>query len=105
MEAGVKKIASMGFPLFVKWYITQRCNLRCTHCYLTDYTKSPSLEDVLPIVDFLGSKKVVSIVLIGGEPLARLDLVEIVGRISLNNIQTKIATNARSLTGQKLQHW
>lgn len=94
METDMKKIASMGFPLFVKWYITQRCNLRCTHCYLTDYTKSPSLEDVLPIVDFLGSKKVVSIVLIGGEPLARLDLVEIVSRISWNNIQTKIATNA-----------
>jgi MoaA/NifB/PqqE/SkfB family radical SAM enzyme len=90
----MKKIASMGFPLFVKWYITQRCNLRCTHCYLTDYSKSPPLQEVLPIVDYLGSKKVVSIVLIGGEPLARSDLVDIVRRISLNNIRTKIATNA-----------
>jgi MoaA/NifB/PqqE/SkfB family radical SAM enzyme len=88
------RIASMQFPLFVKWYITQRCNLRCTHCYLTDYTKSPDLEDVLPIIDFLGEKKVVSIVLIGGEPLARRDLVEIVARITSRNIQTKIATNA-----------
>lgn len=97
----MKQVVSMSFPLFIKWYITQKCNLRCTHCYLTDYTKSPSLHDILPIVDYLGSKKVVSIVLIGGEPLVRNDLVEIIQRINSHKIKIKIATNATLIDDAK----
>lgn len=97
----MKRIEAMDFPLFVKWYITQRCNLRCTHCYLTDYTQSPSLQDVIPIIDYLGERGVFGIVLIGGEPVARDDLAQIVRRISAYGIRTKIATNATLIDAAK----
>lgn len=97
----MKRIESMDFPLFVKWYITQRCNLRCTHCYLTDYTKSPSLEEIIPIIDHLGARGVFGIVLIGGEPVVRNDLAEIVRRIGEYGIRTKIATNATLIDAAK----
>ncbi|WP_175919547.1 radical SAM protein [Burkholderia pyrrocinia] len=97
----MKKIEAMDFPLFVKWYITQRCNLRCTHCYLTDYTKSPTLSEIIPIIDYLGERGVFGIVLIGGEPVVRNDLAEIVKRISVYGIRTKIATNATLIDAAK----
>ncbi|HKT65978.1 MAG TPA: radical SAM protein [Burkholderia sp.] len=101
----MKKVESMDFPLFVKWYITQRCNLRCTHCYLTDYTKSPELSEIVPIIDHLGGRGVFGIVLIGGEPVVRNDLAEIVKRISEHGIRTKIATNATLIDAAKARDW
>ncbi|KGC05978.1 radical SAM superfamily protein [Burkholderia multivorans] len=98
---GMKKIEAMDFPLFVKWYITQRCNLRCTHCYLTDYQRSPEFEELVPIIDYLGERGVFGIVLIGGEPVARHDLAEIVERITLRGMRSKIATNATLIDTEK----
>ncbi|WP_126228710.1 radical SAM protein [Burkholderia ambifaria] len=97
----MKKIETMDFPLFVKWYITQRCNLRCTHCYLTDYQRSPEFHEIVPIIDYLGSRGVFGIVLIGGEPVARNDLAEILKRITAHGMRSKIATNATLIDAEK----
>ena len=94
----MKTIQSLSFPLFVKWYITQRCNIRCSHCYLTDYKKSPDLDRILDVIDFLGRKHTAGITLLGGEPLTRPDLPVIVDKISLHDIDLKIATNAMLVT-------
>ncbi|HDR8860710.1 TPA: radical SAM protein [Burkholderia territorii] len=97
----MKKIEAMDFPLFVKWYITQRCNLRCTHCYLTDYQRAPEFNEIVPIIDYLGARGVFGIVLMGGEPVARNDLAEIVRRITSHGMRSKIATNATLIDTEK----
>jgi len=107
------QILALTSPLFVKWYITSKCNLRCTHCYLTDYTVTPPLEKILPIVDHLANSGVKRISLLGGEPLVRDDLEIIVERIGSKGMLPYIATNgtlvnparARSLVSAGAKHF
>lgn len=97
----MRPILSLDFPISVKWYITSRCNLRCSHCYLEDYTQTADKSMVMPIIDYLGKNGVQGVVLIGGEPLTRPDLEEIVQRLTLNGISVKIATNALLATSER----
>ncbi len=101
MIANPKHIEWLEFPLFVKWQITGKCNLRCTHCYLTDYTKQGPLDKILSFIDYFVSKKVVGLVLLGGEPLVRRDLEQIVHAASSQGIRVKIATNATLVTPER----
>lgn len=89
----MKKIYWNKFPLFAKWYITSKCNLRCTHCYLTDYTKQPNHKNALKIADYLISKKIFGVIFLGGEPLLRSDFCEIVERLAQNGIGCTVSTN------------
>lgn len=40
-------------PVFAKWYVTSRCNLRCRHCYLDDYSQKLPLSRLLRVADEL----------------------------------------------------
>lgn len=89
----MKTIQWLHFPVVVKWYITSLCNLRCSHCYLTDYTKQSRLDKIIRFIDYFGIKGVRSIILLGGEPLIRKDLEIIIQHIRKYNIDVNIATN------------
>ncbi|MDM8354846.1 radical SAM protein [Pandoraea communis] len=80
-------------PLFAKWYVTSRCNLRCRHCYLDDYSQKLPLHRMLHVADQLGDIGVRNVALLGGEPLIRDDLERIVQRLVTHGIVTRIATN------------
>ncbi|HEY1212642.1 MAG TPA: radical SAM protein [Bryobacteraceae bacterium] len=90
----MRPIVSLDFPLFVKWYITSRCNLRCSHCYLKDYSQQAEHTQIIPIIDYLGKNGVQGVVLIGGEPLTRSDLEAVAERLMHHGIGLKVATNA-----------
>jgi MoaA/NifB/PqqE/SkfB family radical SAM enzyme len=92
-EEPLAVIRWLHFPLFIKWYVTGVCNLRCSHCYLTDYTKEPPLDFCIAIARYLVAKGVVHVSLLGGEPLVRTDLEQIVNVLSDGGIKVKIATN------------
>ena len=89
----MKKIYWNKFPLIIKWYITSKCNLRCSHCYLTDYTQEPDHTQAMQIAEYLLSKKVYEVVFLGGEPLLRKDFCEIVQKLSSHNIRCTLSTN------------
>jgi MoaA/NifB/PqqE/SkfB family radical SAM enzyme len=97
----MRPIVTLDFPLFIKWYVTTKCNLRCTHCYLTKYDHKENLDRMLPVADFLVGNKVQGVVLIGGEPLVRNDLEEIVLRLAEGGIKLKIATNGTLATRER----
>ncbi|WP_186323884.1 radical SAM protein [Bacillus thuringiensis] len=97
-------IKSLFFPLHIKWYITGKCNLRCRHCYLTDYTKQMSFERIENFIKYFASKKVRGIGLLGGEPLIRDDLEDIVYLISKENIITKIASNGTLISADRAKN-
>ncbi|MDA2384055.1 radical SAM protein [Bacillus cereus] len=88
----------LGFPLSIKWYITGKCNLRCKHCYLTDYTVQSPLEQVSQFIDYFSQMGVHGIAFLGGEPLVRKDLEDILKMVSNQNIRSKIATNGTLIT-------
>ncbi|MFN3687980.1 radical SAM protein [Salinarimonas sp.] len=86
-------VFSLNFPLFANWYITGKCNLRCTHCYLTDYTKDAPLETVLRIIDYVAKNGMRNMSFLGGEPLVRQDFEQIVAACKSAGMGTKLATN------------
>ena len=97
----MRKVQWMKFPLFVKWYITARCNLRCTHCYLTDYSKQSDLPNILKYIDYFGKKGIYQMNLLGGEPLVRDDLEVIIKKIKSYNIDCSVATNGLLATPER----
>ena len=89
-------------PLTVGIDITNRCNLRCKHCYtsssfdskIPDITLSKFLE-VLEELNKLGTS-VIS--LAGGEPLVRPDLCEITKAVAEKNMLLFLNSNGQLLT-------
>lgn len=80
--------------LLLQWHLTERCNLRCAHCYQDDYRdKGRGMAGWLPILeqfrDFLGgvSKHKAPrikghITLTGGEPFAHPEFPDLLERIA-----------------------
>ncbi|MGE0087225.1 MAG: radical SAM protein [Desulfococcaceae bacterium] len=73
--------------LLFQWHITDRCNLRCTHCYQESYSgKEPGFEEMMEILEQFSQlvagwrtrKKVrAHITLAGGEPFVRKDFPDL----------------------------
>lgn len=70
---------TIGDEFYFQWHLTERCNLKCIHCYQNNDTLSEiSLKDLLVIVDKMeealakwGKRGTLS--LTGGEPFLRRD--------------------------------
>ncbi len=94
------------------WDITNKCNLRCNHCYNANkyFDKKSSeyisahltLEEAKNIVDKFYSKGFRHIHLLGGEPLAAENLFEIIRYIKHYNMVLTINSNA-TLLDDKMQ--
>jgi len=75
---GVLRSQRNEVPLWVHFYVTRRCNLKCDYCYLYDNTtKDLSTQDVKKIIDKLYSVGIRVISFFGGEPTIRKDFCEI----------------------------
>lgn len=87
-----KPEADRDYPrvLLLQWHITERCNLRCSHCYQEHYSAQPELgfdkllailEQYLGLLDAwaqLGAEQPRGFINItGGEPLARRDFFDL----------------------------
>lgn len=83
----------------VLWDITSRCNLRCTHCYVSEYLGGGqgtdlTTKEAIRVVDEMAEMNVRDVSLTGGEPFQREDFREIVKRIVDGNIRiASIFTN------------
>ncbi|HMY17207.1 MAG TPA: radical SAM protein [Polyangium sp.] len=83
-------------PVAANWDITYACQLRCGYCYTESGRRAigtPAHEDVLRIADVLGSMKLGSVQLSGGEPLLMRNLSDIVDRIRAHGTKVAIYTN------------
>jgi len=93
-------------PYVISWNLTYRCNLACEHCYL-DAGGSPQVEDesfadrselnteqcyqVVDQIAAFGPESVV--ILTGGEPLLRRDILEIIRYAAGKELWVVIGTN------------
>ena len=61
---------NLNFPLFITWNITSNCNLRCKHCFRSEYYCDELNKDKIDkLIDLFINKNVNRIILTGGEPL------------------------------------
>ena len=80
-------------------YVTRRCNMSCSYCYVKDYFDrdypfvDPSLPQLWALIDALADKTY-GLVVLGGEPLVRRDLAEILRYARERGIPSiRVATN------------
>ncbi|MFZ3074437.1 MAG: radical SAM protein [Minisyncoccales bacterium] len=94
-------------PLTVGLDITNRCNLRCRHCYAnaTFDSKIPDipLKKILSILDELNELGTCLVSLAGGEPLIRNDLLSITRAIKERGMMLFLNTNGQLLTEKYAQ--
>ena len=83
-------------PVYVQFYVTARCNLRCLQCNIIHANAGLpecSIEDVRAIAENLRVLGVPMVLLTGGEPFARQDLPEIIGEFESRGIHVRMQTN------------
>lgn len=103
---------TMGAPplRLVFWELTQGCNLACKHCRAeAQPERAPdelSTAECLAVVDQITAVSKPVLILTGGEPLYRPDLLEIAAYANAKGARVCLATNGTLLTddlAQKLQ--
>ncbi|MBQ5490414.1 MAG: radical SAM protein, partial [Oscillospiraceae bacterium] len=90
----------------LQWHITHRCNLRCAHCYQSEYASEMSGEELFPALDkyerFLEEKHLHGhINLTGGEPLVHPDFFRLAREIRRRNMDLGILTNGTLIDREK----
>ncbi len=100
LPSGIEKIIPQGLRL-IAWELTKRCNLACKHCR-AEATKGPAgneltTGEIKGILDDIVSFSHPIIILTGGEPLLREDLLEIASYGTNLGLRMVLATNGTLL--------
>jgi len=88
---------------YALWEVTQKCNLSCIHCRAEAYPEKVEKKliegnNYRQLIDELVLLGKPTLVLTGGEPLLRKDIVEIVEYSNSKGIPTRIQSNGLLLT-------
>ena len=91
----------------VVWNVTQRCNLKCVHCYAhaknIAFDNELSLSEGKILIDDLAEFGVPVMLFSGGEPLIRKDLPELAAYAVKKEMRAVISTNGTLITPQIAQ--
>ncbi|MBI4305786.1 MAG: radical SAM protein, partial [Chloroflexi bacterium] len=85
----------------VSWNTTQRCNLRCSHCYLAAGESAAaelSFEEGCRLIDELAAAGTQMLILTGGEPLMRRDIAKLAAHASGRGLLAVVGTNGMLLS-------
>ncbi|HPP87787.1 MAG TPA: radical SAM protein [bacterium] len=83
-------------PLYVYWFITNKCNLKCEYCYGRFYENSEnelSTDELLTLADLLVENGMRRVTLLGGEPFIRSDINLLVDKLYSKNVSILILSN------------
>jgi Fe-coproporphyrin III synthase len=90
------RAAAPAGPVVI-WNLIRRCNLTCKHCYSIsadhDYVGELSTQEVLRVMDDLKAFRVPVLILSGGEPLLRPDLLDIAAHAKAMRFYVGLSTN------------
>jgi len=90
---------------FVQWHLTERCNLKCSHCYQSGFAgEELSRAEIVSVIDEIvemlqawqkayGLDFLPSFNVTGGEPFLRRDLFDILGEMHAKDFATYLLTN------------
>jgi len=89
----------------VVWNMTQRCNLKCVHCYARSedisYDNELNHEQCLAMIDDLAQFGVPVLLFSGGEPLVHPRLIEYAQYAVSKGMRAVISTNGTLITKEK----
>lgn len=92
---------TLAHPLrVVAWELTGACNLRCTHCRASAGASSEdelTTDEALSLIDSLAPHSPM-LILTGGEPLMRGDLLEVLAHAKRMGVRCVLSTNGTMLT-------
>jgi len=84
-------------PFMVSYSITTKCNLKCKHCYSESVDQAApdelSTEEAFRLMDDLSNWGIGLLIIDGGEPLCREDMLDVVKYASSKGIRTTIGSN------------
>ena len=88
-------------PLVV-WNMTNRCNLRCRHCYISaedrSYADELTTDEAKAFLDDLGEMQAPVVLFSGGEPLIRKDAYELTKHGTAAGLRVVYSTNGTLIT-------
>jgi radical SAM protein with 4Fe4S-binding SPASM domain len=99
-----QKAADLHIPISGSLEVTQRCNLRCTHCYIPLSTRKNSrkaelsLVEVKRILDEIKDAGCLWLLLTGGDPFLRPDFLEIYKYAKSKGFILTLFTNGTLIT-------
>jgi len=76
-----KYIQRFKTPISVRWDITYQCNFKCLHCYSNcswEGINTLATKDAKKLLDIFEDGKVQFVQIIGGEPMIRKDIYELI---------------------------
>lgn len=101
-ELGLSRPQRWILPLFAVWNFTQKCNLRCKHCYQSatpdKQADELNLEEKIRLIDELASHYMAMIAFAGGEPTLSKDLLPVLRRCQKHGMHTSLATHGGTMT-------
>lgn len=84
-------------PFMVSYSITTKCNLKCKHCYSESVDQAApdelTTQEAFRLIDDLSKWGIGLLIIDGGEPLCREDLLDVVKYASSKGIRTTIGSN------------
>ncbi len=99
-EGGIARLATSVItkdaPAYVQFYVTARCNLACEQCnviYANADQEECTTAQAFAIAENLAAIGTSVVLLTGGEPFVRKDIVEIAGAMMRNGIHPRLQTN------------
>ena len=84
-------------PFMVSYSITRKCNLKCKHCYSDSVDQAApdelSTDEAFRLMDDMAEWGIGLLIIDGGEPLCRDDLLDVVKYASSKDIRVTIGSN------------
>lgn len=85
----------LSTPIKIQWKITNKCNLRCKHCYLGKLNGFElDFDKVMEITDTIINSNVMEVTLSGGECLTYKGIEKVIEKLLNNGIKVDVFTNA-----------
>jgi radical SAM protein with 4Fe4S-binding SPASM domain len=101
-EFGLTVPQRFSAPLFAVWNFTNRCNLRCRHCYQNSDARTLAdeltLAEKLDLLEQIAAQYIPMIAFAGGEPTISPDLLPVLRRCRHYGLHISVATNGSTLT-------
>lgn len=94
-----------NYPYHVVIILTERCNLRCSHCSSSSSkarTRTMSFEDAINVLEQLADAGIVDVAFSGGEPLLHPRINELIRHAKTLGLQTGLSTNGYAVTAKRI---